>query len=711
MNLHDTSVLSILLFLEGGGHLFGFLLTVALAIGLVCSLVGLFRARQALRKEDQKLEGADVGFFRDATDRVDAFERLRESERRFRLLFENASLGIALVDKNGIHLEFNRQLEQFLGYSADEVNAYGMGALTHPDDRGKSWKEFEKVKEKGGAYSLEKRYLRRDGRVVWGRLHVVAVADKNGKMEYYITMIEDITSRKEAEMNLTDYSNRLRLATRAARVAMWDWDLVKEELYLSPEWKAQLGYAEDELESTFSKWVDLLHPEDRERVLAYVEVYLRGEEEEFLAEFRLRHKDGSYRWIYSAADREVDEAGRAIRVYGCHIDVTEQKELEYQLFRSQRMEGIGTLAGGIAHDLNNILTPVLLSSGGLLRRADLDPPIRKSLEIIQQSAERGASVIRQLLTFARGKPGAHEEFDLVLLLKELVKILKETFPRNIGIELDFEKDLPLIKGDPTQIHQVFLNLLVNARDAMPEGGQVTITVKAGLPADSRKNTRSGLPDAVLCIEVSDTGIGIPEEVVERIFDPFFTTKERGKGTGLGLSTASGILAAHGGKLTVRSRPGEGSTFRVLLPTVSPEREAAEVSEEKPMGRGEEVLLVDDEPAILNSAGVTLEERGYKVTCCSDGESALTAFLKRSGAFDLVVTDLNMPGMSGLELVRKLKGFYPDLEFLFISGSRDAGEVDADALLVPESILTKPFLGHELVGRVAQALERRRIQKG
>ncbi len=405
MSLNNNPNLPVFIFFEGAGPLAWFLLMGILVVGLLCALVGLFRARHALRKQSRELE---------------------DTVASYHTLFENPSNGIFFVRPGTREVCYaNPVMLEMFGYSREEMERL----------RG---------------------------------LHVVAVADEKSQTEYYITMIEDITSRKEAEMNLNEYVNRLRLAARAARVAMWDWDLLKDELYLSPEWKAQLGYGDDELESSYAMWVDLLHPEDRERVIALVDAYLRRDEEEYLTEFRLRHKDGSYRWIYVAADHEVDKAGRMVRLYGCHIDVTEQKEL--------------------------------------------------------------------------------------------VKILKETLPRNIAINLDFEKGLPQIKGDPTQIHQVFLNLLVNARDAMPEGGQVTITVKAGLPADSRKNNLSGLPDKVVCIEVSDTGVGVPEEIAERIFDPFFTTKERGEG----------------------------------------------------------ILLVDDEHAILQLAGVTLEERQVRSGKCAKG---------------------------------------------------------------------------------------------
>ena len=382
-------------------------------------------------------------------------------------------------------------------------------------------------------------------------------------------------------------------------------------------------------------------------------------------------------------------------------EVTELKRTQEQLFRAQRMESIGTLAGGIAHDLNNVLSPIMMSVDMLQADEENGPKSEPWLSIIKENVERGADLIRQVLIFARGADGERITIELRHLIIDLTKILSETFPKAITVKYEIEPELSLISADPTQIHQVLMNLAVNARDAMPSGGTLKITAQNVFIDENyaRMNIEARVGNYVLLM-VEDTGEGIPEEVLNRIWDPFFTTKETGKGTGLGLSTVLSIVKGHSGFINVYSEPHRGTKFSVYLPAAerAAERAAVEKSARYPKGSGELVLVVDDEPGIRQVTAATLEKYGYRTLSAADGTEALAVYSQQKKV-DLVITDMAMPYMDGAATIRALRKINPDLKIIAASGLTDQQKTDIRDLKT-EAFLLKPFTAEKLLTTVA-----------
>jgi PAS domain S-box-containing protein len=420
-------------------------------------------------------------------------------------------------------------------------------------------------------------------------------------------------------------------------------------------------------------------------------------------ETRQRTQEGEVRNILVTA-QVIRLLGRS--AYHCiWRDITEQKKLETQLLRAQRIEAIGALASGIAHDLNNILSPVLITAS-LLRETIQDPEARRMLTTIEGSAHRGADIIKQLLVFARGSPATHEPLAVGPILRDTQKIVQQTFPRDIRLAIGSAEDLWSLLGDGTQLHQVLMNLCVNARDAMPDGGRLTIMVKNVHIDDAFTSMTPGAQSgAYVCISVSDTGTGIPPEIRDYIFDPFFTTKQIGKGTGLGLATVQAIVRSHDGFIRVESQLGRGTTFELYFPA-TPGAQTAVGSVRAaapPQGHGELILVVDDEDAVRDCLRRTLERYGYRVVAAAEGREALTVYSQFAGDIRAVVTDMMMPAMGGPATVEALRRIQPHLAIVGMTGFPEQTEVKGlDSLHLP-AVLRKPFSGDELLRTLDSAL--------
>lgn len=387
-----------------------------------------------------------------------------------------------------------------------------------------------------------------------------------------------------------------------------------------------------------------------------------------------------------------------------NTDITEQKKVEEQLLRAQRMESIGTLAGGIAHDLNNVLSPILMAIDMLHLSAE-DAETVRWLNLARENAEHGAAMVKQVLSFARGVEGERVSVNLKHIVKDSVKVLSETLPKSIRVGYEIEPELHLVSADPTQIHQVLMNLCINARDAMPSGGTLTITASNVLLDENYARmfveAKSGRH---VLLAVTDTGSGMTQEIQKRIFDPFFTTKEIGKGTGLGLSTALTIIKSHDGFINVYSEPGKGTQFTIYLPAAG---NAAEKSESKkplpyPTGSGEIVLIVEDEENIRQITKATLEKFGYRTLTAADGTEALAIYAQNAGEIRVVLTDMAMPFMDGAATIRALRRLRADLPILAASGLPPAeiSELNVNAFL------SKPFTAEKLLTTLSEILAKK-----
>jgi hypothetical protein len=411
-----------------------------------------------------------------------------------------------------------------------------------------------------------------------------------------------------------------------------------------------------------------------------------------ILEYRRRTRSGEYLWIRSTGRIvEYDAAGRPLLLRGTHTDITQRRALELQLLHAQRLEAIGTLSSGVAHDLNNILTPILMACD-LLEDKVTAPAEREQLALLKREARRGAAIVRQLLLFSRNVEGERTVLQPRQLLGELAHMMRETLPRQITIVEETAPDLWCVEADATQLHQVLMNLCVNARDAMPAGG--TLTLRAGNVPAAVPAPAAGRKPAGPCVRfsVTDTGTGIEPALLERIFDPFFTTKGVGHGTGLGLSTVLGIVRSHHGFVNVDSRPGHGSTFSVYLPartdTLPPPEPAPALP--APAGGSELILVVDDEESVLAVSRTLLQRRGYRVLAASSGAEALALFRPHAHEVALVITDLMMPGMDGTDLVPRLRELAPGLRVIGVSGINHDARLPEFTRLGFAEILAKPY---------------------
>jgi len=401
--------------------------------------------------------------------------------------------------------------------------------------------------------------------------------------------------------------------------------------------------------------------------------------------------------------RDTQGKPKAILVIG--TDVTEKKKVESQLLRAQRMESIGTLAGGIAHDLNNVLAPILMAIE-ILKRNVTDERSRRLFGTLETSAQRGADMVKQILTFARGVEGERMLLQPRHLLKDVEKIAAETFPKTIRLRTDAPSDLWSVSGDATQLHQVLLNLCVNARDAMPHGGVLSLGAgNVDLDGEYAKLNVDAKPGPHVVLSVTDTGTGMPPAVMEKIFEPFFTTKEVGTGTGLGLSTSHAIVRSHGGFVHVYSELGKGTTFKVYLPAVRAAADAAAVrARELPAGNGELILVVDDEASIREIAKETLESYGYRTLVAGDGAEAMALFADAKKEVRAVVTDMRMPFMDGMATIRALRKLDPSVKVIATSGlDQDGAEASAGAGVI-QAFLHKPYTAEKLLVTLERVLQ-------
>ena len=615
-----------------------------------------------------------------------AQQHLRASEEWFRSVFRDAAFGLVVADRDGRLTYTNRAYRQMLGYSEEELRTLRVADLTHPEDRDANSALLRDVIDgKRPSFVLEKRYLAKGGRCLWVRATVSARHDANGRVADVIGIAEDISQRRADEDERREQQQLLQMASRVGRLGAWSLDVPSMQPHLSPEALA-IHEADGDTAADPRLVVSQYDPEHLRLLRAAVaECSQHGVP--FDLEARLTTARGNLRWVRLIGEAVRDAGGAIVRVQGALQDITDRKQLEQQSLRSQRLESIGTLAGGIAHDLNNVLTPIAMGVE-LLKVGERDAARLQLLDLVQASGARAADMVRQVLAFARGTEGRRESIAPVLLVRDVAALLTDTLPKRIRLELDVAAAVPTVDVDPTQIHQVLLNLCVNARDAMPDGGRLRMCVQ---PASAAGPGGERPTAAEVRITVEDTGEGIPPEVVDKIFDPFFTTKPTGQGTGLGLSTSLGIVRSHGGRIEVASVPGQGSRFDVVLPASPGERQppaTAAAQATAPNAQGT-VLLVDDEKAVRMVARHALLAAGYRVIEAATGDDALDMYGAHAGEVVAVLTDMMMPGMDGTTFVHRLRMIAPELPIVGMSGlgAERAGPAESSGLT---AFIAKPF---------------------
>ena len=634
----------------------------------------------------------------DVTERIKAEATVRESEERFRQLAEHIQEVFWIVSVATREMLYvSPAYEDIWGRTCESLYAEPqtwMDAI-HPDDRA-SVLQARNNKQTQGIYDEEYRIFRPDGSIRWIRDRAFPVRDASGKIYRMVGVAKDISERKRIRDLLQEQASLLNKARDAILVrdlnhGITFWNKSAEQLY---GWTAE--------EALGRQASNLIHRDKKAYHDATDAVIARGEWSGELQQFT---KSGAPVLIEARWTLVRDAQGLPKSILAINTDITEKKNIEQQFLRAQRMESIGTLAGGIAHDLNNVLAPIMMSID-LLKITTGDERSQGILTTIQSSARRGADMVQQILSFARGVEGDRAPINPRLVIKEIQHLVQDTFPKDIKFEADLTDDLPMFRGDHTQVHQVLLNLCVNARDAMPHGGRLAISA-GSIAVDEHYSAMNpgAAPGSYVVIKVTDTGTGMPKAVVDKIFDPFFTTKEVGKGTGLGLSTVLAIVKSHGGFLHVYSEPGEGTTFAIYFPAhQAPDLAVADATTEThPRGNGELILVVDDEAALRTIAQQTLETYGYRVLVAANGTEAIALYAKNKGKVAVVVTDMMMPEMDGPSTIQVLRHIEPKIKIIAASGlASEAGTVRATSMGV-KHVLLKPYTARAVLTALQEIL--------
>ncbi|HUC83594.1 MAG TPA: response regulator, partial [Candidatus Acidoferrales bacterium] len=511
---------------------------------------------------------------------------------------------------------------------------------------------------------------------------------------------------RQAEEKLRESELKLRQLAEHISQVFWISDKAKHEiLYVSPAYEKIWERSCESLYQSPGSWLETIHPEDREGVQrAVASKQERGDYDEI---YRITRLDGSVRWIRDRAFPVRNEAGEVCRVVGTAEDITERKQLEEQFRQAQKMEAIGQLAGGVAHDFNNILTSMLMQIDLAAMDGNLSKEVRENLRQIRADAGRAAGLTRQLLLFSRRQVMQSRDIDLNEVVINLTKMLRRIIGEDMRLQLNLHPAPLVTHADAGMLEQVLMNLAVNARDAMPEGGRLMVKTSAHtVEATPAPNQPDAGPGNYVCLSVSDNGCGIPADALPRIFEPFFTTKEPGKGTGLGLATVFGIVKQHRGWITVDTQPGKGTTFQVYLP--ARDVSAAPVARPpgpKPRGGTETILLVEDDASVRKSTQILLARSGYQVLEAANGVGALKIWGENGAAVALLLTDLVMPaGLSGRQLARRLQAERPGLKVIYFSGYSAEIAGREFKLLDGENFLQKPIRPEDLLNAVRKSLD-------
>ena len=821
-------------------------------IALLQDLAGSAVTEIELRREIARRRQAEVG--------------QRDSQEQFQNTFEQVGIGMALISLDGRWLRVNRVLSEMLGTPPDLLVGYPAESRTHPDDVPVD-REAIRLLLAGECrtYTMEKRFLRPSGEVVWGLVNVSVVTGPEGEPAHLIAAITDVTDRRQAERDLREREERYRLLAQASTESVREWDLVTDQVTWDQATAPLLDYARADLGDTPDWWYERIHPADRERVVGGIEAAMGEDETTWSEHYRFRRADASFADLHDRAYIVRDESGKPLRFVGgmtegekpgsdrrlqevldalpagvwvvdkegrivlanlaskgiwggtpetalspvgkdkawwtesgqpvppeewgvtralergesssyeeltletaegarkiirnaatpirdaegeivgavnLSEDITAQKVAEFtqreqderqrkldeqereeqlrqerkqleerqrqqdQELQTQKMDAIGRLAGGVAHDFNNLLTGILSYSDLILQELRSSDPLRADVEQIRDAGQRAAGLTRQLLAFSRRQLLHPRVVSLNTTVTDLEPMLQRLLGAGVTLETDLDPDLGKVLADPAQLEQALVNLVLNAREAMPEGGLLRITTSNLEPDPTAWQLENGTqPEAYVCITISDTGVGMDEVTQSRIFEPFFTTKRTASGRGLGLATVYGIVEQSGGQIGVESAPGQGTTFTIYLPRYwGPEAAVGTTEQRLPQVGTETLLLVEDEAAVRASVRRLLEWHGYTVLEARNGEDALRVYDANENGIDLVLTDLVMPEMGGHELIERLRARDPDLRVLFMSGYTERAFTSNGSMPPGTGFVEKPFTVETLMRRLREVLD-------
>jgi len=633
--------------------------------------------------------------------------RSTEMVRRDTVAMNSAMDGMAIVSAEGKYTYVNAAYAQMMGYESAQsmVGQYWMEIHAAQDVKAVEREIREGLARDGKWFGPVT--IRHSGKVVPTEISITVLSDGG-----VVTIGRDVSDRQRAERSRQEAETKYRTLIEQVAAISYIAELGMEGqwLYVSPQVETMFGFTADEWLAESRDWVKHIHPEDRKVVEVAEEASKRGER--FQAEYRIVRKDGRIIWVSDTA-AVVPGSDSHPLMEGIIVDITDKKQLEGQLQQSRRMEAVGRLAGGIAHDFNNLLTIIKGYTELALMRAKGLPELRSDIERIEDASERAAGLVRQLLAFSRRQVMQPKVLDLNSIVVGLDKLLRRLMDEDIEMVTVANQTVGAIKADPGQIEQVIMNLVVNARDAMPDGGRLTVeTSNAELDSIYARDHASVKPGRYVMLAVSDTGVGMSAETVAHIFEPFYTTKESGRGTGLGLSTVYGIVKQSGGYIWVYSELNHGTTFKVYLPRVEEAVELTQDTKSTPPPIGERsgketILLVEDEPELRELTRTVLTARGYKVieaVNAEDAERLANESYSRGAKIHLLLTDVIMPGVSGRELAKRVLARQPSVRVLYMSGYTYNVIAQNGTLERGVAFLQKPFSPSGLVEKVREVLD-------
>lgn len=651
----------------------------------------------------------------DVTERRRNVEELRESRRLLEKAQQVGRVGSWVATLGTVNsLNWSDETCRIFGVRPGEFSGRNEGffKLVHPEDREAVLKAAREARASRKPYQIEHRIVRPDGQVRWVHEQAdVEIDAGTGEVARMVGVVQDITERKEAEEEIKRREEHFRLLIENATDLITVIDFRGAIRYQSPASRRVLGMAPEELvgRSAF----DFVHADDAGLMVAAIKRALTNPDSPISVEFRFRHSSGSWRTLQSVGRNIPGKAEGGFIVVNSR-DVTDSRALEVQLAQAQKLQAVGTLAGGVAHDFNNLLGAIL----GNAELAVLDLPPNHSaarcLNEILNAAERAKDLVDRILTFSRPRAPQRHLISLAPVMEEVVRLLRSTLPAGIELNVEIGPDLPLVRADASQIHQIVLNLGTNAWHALEgRNGKIAFRLERRHLDAGFCRTHTGLaPGLHTCLSVSDTGKGMDSATLRRVFEPFFTTKPPGQGTGLGLSVVHGIVQSHGGAVVIESHPGQGTNARVFFPAAigAGEQVASGAASTRPdiaPGHGERILFVDDEAALVLIARRALERMGYRVTALASAADALDAFLENPASFDLVVTDFNMPGISGLQFAERVLQARPGIPLVLASGFIQPDQAARAQEMGIRKVMTKPYSMDNLCRTLQRMLEEAR----
>ncbi len=647
-----------------------------------------------------------IWYFRDISERKRAEEALLESSQFCSQIISSAEEGIIVYDRDLNYQVWNPFMEKLSGKKASEViGSHPLESFPFLRETGVI-ENIQKALSGQSLASIDFQRTTHTGLLRWISNTCVPLRSTKGEIIGVIGTVLDITERKQAEEELEEATQRLQLAVSSGHLGIWDWDAVNDVLVWNERMYELYGVFKDTFRMSRETWLKCLHPDDVAMALEEMRAALNGEKE-YDFEFRIVHPDGETKFIKSNAIVIRDEAGNAVRIIGMNMDITERKHTEEQLRQAQKMEAVGQLAGGVAHDFNNILTAIYGYCSVLQMKMGNDSPFRSDIDHIYASAEKAANLTRSLLAFSRKQIMSPKKVNLNVIVMNVGKLLTRIIGEDIQLKIACTGKPLRIFADSGQIEQILMNLAANARDAMSRGGVLTIETGVQYIDESFIHAYGyGEVGKYVVLSVSDTGKGMDAETSKKIFEPFFTTKEVGKGTGLGLSIVYGVIKQHNGYINVYSEPNEGTTFRIYLPQVYEEDADGEkeAAPEYPRMGSETVLLAEDDETIRELAGSILRQYGYDVILAHDGEDAVEKFKAGKEIIAAVVMDMVMPRKSGKEAYEEIRIIRPNVRIIFMSGYSPDLLHDRGIFADGEEVLIKPIHPLELVRKVRAVLD-------